>query len=108
MPPSCASLLYTSLYEPSVSMIEVTLVTEVSSNSVLGATPSLHSAIVDARCGSFKYANASCGWRRYPSFLRPNATDQSIVTWAGSCHFYKDTCDNVLANHSLVIIAEVE
>ena len=31
-------------------MIEVTL-TEVSSNSVIGATPSLHSAIIHARCG---------------------------------------------------------
>ena len=57
-----------SLYEPSVSVIKVTLVTEVSGNSVLSVMTSLHNPIVSAYCGSFKYANASCGWLRYPNF----------------------------------------
>ena len=27
--------------------------------------------------------------------------------WAGRSHFYKESCDPILANHSLAIIAEV-
>ena len=34
--------VFPRLYDPSVSVIEVTLVTEVSGNSVLGVTPSQH------------------------------------------------------------------
>ena len=47
--------VFPRLYDPSVSVIEVTLVTEVSGNSVLGVTVSLHNPIVSACCGSFKY-----------------------------------------------------
>ena len=48
---SVTSCIWPSLYEPSVSIIEVMLVNE-------------------ARCGSFKYANASSDWSRVSRFLK--------------------------------------
>ena len=75
-------------------------------NSVLGATPSLHSPIVCARCGWFKYANARCGWWRYPNYqsLSPTAWDR----WRYRGLVKSDSPFNRLNRHCLDTVVYID